>query len=111
MAKREVPGREEVEDQCDRGRHCERHDRPAGEHAEAVDEPQENTEIERGTDTVYNSVSTPLVYGLYVFASGKCVLSIQVPGDRDGRAEGYQASLQQAEIKQAMQQRFMENGI
>jgi hypothetical protein len=105
VAKREVPGCEKIEDQGDRRGDRQWNDWPTSERCETVNEPQEDAQVEEGTDAVYDSVSAPLMDGTDILAVGKRMLPIQVPGKRDGGGKRAKTCVQQVEIENTVQQR------
>ena len=80
-----MPRREKVENQSDRCGDGQRNNGPGDENIEAVYQPKEDSQVKEGAETVYDGVSTPLMNRVGVLAVGKGVLSVQVPGNCDGR--------------------------
>ncbi len=103
VAKYEMPGREKIEDQSDRRGDRQWNYWPAGQSRETVNEPQEDAQVEKGTDTADDGVSAPLVDSACVLSVGERVLPIQVPRDRHSSSERAKTCFYEAKFEDAVQ--------
>ena len=105
VAKYEMPGREKIEDQSDRRGDRQWNYWPAGQSRETVNEPQEDAQVEKGTDTVDDGVSAPLVDNACVLSVEERVLPIEVPRHRHSGSERAKTRMQEAKFENAVQYR------